>query len=268
MRATRLPAGDAEPPPPAALVDLHADVVLLLSRQDILSFTWPLPRVSPPRYLVVIRRVRGPYRTDPMVTRHVVAHELGHALGLDHNAEPHTLMCGPCQPLDGRARRHRLPAPHRRRPRPPRRAARPLTAGAANGWSASGIVGSAGRHGASPPRPVVAEDLCENARNRSIRTSVVQAMDGMRHNGRRQRMRTVSIFVQAFWDDDAKVWVATSNDIEGLSVEGATHEELSDKVVAAVADLIELNGIDTDLSEIPVHIMTDDVRRVGNPRVA
>lgn len=99
QRATRLPAGDAEPPPPAALVDLDADVVLLLSRQDILSFTWPLPRVSPPRHLVVIRQVRGPYRTDPMVTKHVVAHELGHVLGLDHNAEPHTLMCGPCQPL-------------------------------------------------------------------------------------------------------------------------------------------------------------------------
>ena len=43
--------------------------------------------------------------------------------------------------------------------------------------------------------------------------------------------------------------MATSDDIEGLSVEGATHEELSDKVVAAVADLIELNGIDTDLPE-------------------
>ena len=99
QRATRLPAGDAEPPPPAALVDLGADVVVLLSRQDILSYTWPLPRVSPRRYLVVIRAVRGPYRTDAMVTKHVVAHELGHTLGLDHNAEPHTLMCGPCQPL-------------------------------------------------------------------------------------------------------------------------------------------------------------------------
>lgn len=81
-------------------------------------------------------------------------------------------------------------------------------------------------------------------------------------------MRNASIFVQAFWDDDAKVWVATSNDIVGLSVEGATHEELTDKVLAAVADLIGLNGVETDLPEIPVHIMTDDVRRVGNPRLA
>ena len=81
-------------------------------------------------------------------------------------------------------------------------------------------------------------------------------------------MKTASIFVRAFWDDDARVWVASSNDIGGLSVEGATHEELTDKVVAAVADLIEFNGIETDLLEIPVHIMTDDVRRVGNPRVA
>ena len=52
-------------------------------------------------------------------------------------------------------------------------------------------------------------------------------------------MKTASIFVRAFWDDDAKVWVATSNDIAGLSVEGETHEELTDKVVAAVTDLIE-----------------------------
>ncbi|MEE2964080.1 MAG: matrixin family metalloprotease [Acidobacteriota bacterium] len=98
-RAVGLPGGAYEPAPPAALTNLDGDIIVLLSGQDIMSFTWPMPRVSPPRYFVVIRAVRGPYRNDAMVSRHVVAHELGHALGLDHNAEPHTLMCGPCQPL-------------------------------------------------------------------------------------------------------------------------------------------------------------------------
>lgn len=62
--------------------------------------------------------------------------------------------------------------------------------------------------------------------------------------------------------------MATSEDIAGLAVEGDTHEALVEKVMAAVADLIELNGIETDLPEIPVHVMTDEVRRVSNPRAA
>ena len=99
QRGVRLPGGEAEPDAPRELTSLDADIVVLLSLQDILSYTWRLPRLDPVRHLVVIRRARGLDRGDAMVSRHVVAHELGHALGLLHNDHPHTLMCGPCQPL-------------------------------------------------------------------------------------------------------------------------------------------------------------------------
>ena len=67
-----------------------------------------------------------------------------------------------------------------------------------------------------------------------------------------------SIFVRATWDGDARVWVATSTDIDGVAVEAETHEALTEKVVAAVADLIELNGIDSDLPEIPPKTIASD----------
>ncbi len=73
------------------------------------------------------------------------------------------------------------------------------------------------------------------------------------------------ILVRAEWDDDAKVWVATSADIAGLATEAATLEELRDKVLAMVGELAELNGLASDLPEIPVHIMAGQTARVRNP---
>ncbi|MFY9639852.1 MAG: DUF1902 domain-containing protein [Rhodomicrobium sp.] len=73
------------------------------------------------------------------------------------------------------------------------------------------------------------------------------------------------ILVRADWDDDAKVWVATSADIDGLATEAATLEELRDKVLAMVGELAELNGLSSDLPEIPVHIMSGQTARIPNP---
>lgn len=100
QRAGRLPVPrELEPDVPFALANIDADIVLLLSEQDVMSFAWRLPGIEPDRHLVVIRKVRNHDRGDAMVSRHVVAHELGHTFGLLHNENPHTLMCGPCQPL-------------------------------------------------------------------------------------------------------------------------------------------------------------------------
>lgn len=75
-------------------------------------------------------------------------------------------------------------------------------------------------------------------------------------------MQKHSIFVRADWDEEARVWVATTNDIDGLAVEAETLEKLADKVCAAIVDLIEVNGFDAAGPDVPVHIMADKLLRV------
>lgn len=78
-------------------------------------------------------------------------------------------------------------------------------------------------------------------------------------------MKHKSIIVRAVWDEEASVWVATSADIDGLAVEAESFDRLGQKVLAAIADLLELNGADFDLPEIPVHIMSQHLAKVPNP---
>lgn len=91
-RAGRRAAGPLEPSPPAALRALDADVVVLLSAQDLMPFAWPL--AGRPRYLVAVDAA-SPADGDGVVR--VIAHELGHALGLRHDrGNAAALMCMPC----------------------------------------------------------------------------------------------------------------------------------------------------------------------------
>jgi predicted RNase H-like HicB family nuclease len=49
--------------------------------------------------------------------------------------------------------------------------------------------------------------------------------------------------VHAEWDDEAAVWVATSDDVPGLVTEGATLELLVEKLRMMVPEMLELNHV-------------------------
>jgi putative ABC transport system substrate-binding protein len=90
-----------EPHPaiPDLVREIPGHVVVALSEGEFVSFAASIG--SPGRVLVGIRRLRiGPLAL-PNVARNLIAHEFGHVLGLRHNSDPTTLMCGrpaPCAP--------------------------------------------------------------------------------------------------------------------------------------------------------------------------
>jgi len=49
-------------------------------------------------------------------------------------------------------------------------------------------------------------------------------------------------FIRAEWDEEAHVWVATSDDVPGLVTEAATMEALSEKLAVMVPELLTANG--------------------------
>jgi predicted RNase H-like HicB family nuclease len=64
------------------------------------------------------------------------------------------------------------------------------------------------------------------------------------------------IEVKAEWDAEAKVWVATSDDLPGLVTEAETVEALQKKLAIMVPELLEANGtLDAEVREIPLNLI-------------
>lgn len=67
-------------------------------------------------------------------------------------------------------------------------------------------------------------------------------------------MRTFT--VRANWDPEAKVWVATSEDVPGLATEAESIERLFDKLKIIVPELLEANGvIPSGFDDIPIDLL-------------
>ncbi|OGQ78333.1 MAG: hypothetical protein A3F90_01775 [Deltaproteobacteria bacterium RIFCSPLOWO2_12_FULL_60_19] len=70
-------------------------------------------------------------------------------------------------------------------------------------------------------------------------------------------METKQITVKAEWDPEAKVWVATSDDVVGLITEADTVEALAEKLSVMIPELLEANGImaGSAAREVPISLI-------------
>ncbi|MHB1188650.1 DUF1902 domain-containing protein [Thiobacillus sp.] len=68
-----------------------------------------------------------------------------------------------------------------------------------------------------------------------------------------------ALFIRAEWDDEASVWVATSDDVPGLATEADTLEALSAKLQSLVPELLEANGClnvgDLNVGDVPFELL-------------
>lgn len=63
------------------------------------------------------------------------------------------------------------------------------------------------------------------------------------------------LFIRAEWDEEAMVWVATSDDVPGLATEAVTMEDLINKLKVMIPELLMANNTVIE-DEVPFEIIT------------
>ena len=56
----------------------------------------------------------------------------------------------------------------------------------------------------------------------------------------------MNYLINIIWDNEYKVWIATSDDIPGLVLESDSYDVLINKIKYAIPELFELNNIHND----------------------
>ncbi|MBO4636945.1 MAG: DUF1902 domain-containing protein [Clostridiales bacterium] len=58
--------------------------------------------------------------------------------------------------------------------------------------------------------------------------------------------------IDIFWDAEAAVWIATSNDVKGLVLESGSLDALIERVRVAVPELLELNNYSQKVIDLTI----------------
>ena len=92
MSASEELAADELLPYPSFMDDIDTEILIILTDAEFVSFAeyWDKRKKA----LIAIKSDRSLPLSLPNVTQNVIAHELGHVLGLEHNGDETMLMCG------------------------------------------------------------------------------------------------------------------------------------------------------------------------------